>query len=229
MATEYMTATEAIGWVATRDEAFASSLTEVTANRLALLLAFRKDLVRKPRAAANVLVQRCAAGRIVAQGRKGNARVATSDRRERVVEAEWPGLSLINLRLGRATGDGVQFHDVVFRRKDVLDCFPPIPDPVATLKPEDAPTVEHGMTSADPLGEHTGDEASTLAKQKGSEADARRAWELELSEVQAGVRRQRSQKKLEAEYPAIFHVSRQTIRSWIVGTRGLGRPPSGGA
>ncbi|WP_324132367.1 hypothetical protein [Bosea sp. (in: a-proteobacteria)] len=65
------------------------------------------------------------------------------------------------------------------------------------------------------------------ASRKGSEAEARRAWEQELAAVRAKTRSQRSQREIERDYVARFLVSRPTVRSWIVGTRRRGRPSSG--
>lgn len=87
------------------------------------------------------------------------------------------------------------------------------------------PVFNKPASSADEQPAVPTDEALVPELQKrGSAAAARREWDAELRDVDAGVRVRRTQKALETDYLSRFAIGRDELRSWIKGTGPVGRP-----
>lgn len=148
-----------------------------------------------------------------AEGGLGCSAITEQGGRVSISSASWQDFSVKTIRgvdIIETPGQS-SLRAPTVRRDEVLRIWPAMPDkPAAEIEETAAPV-----------------EVDAGAK-KGSEADARREWDQEMAEVRGGTMRQRSQKLIEADYPARFHVSREMVRGWIKGTRSRGRPTASG-
>jgi hypothetical protein len=137
MTNPYMTAGEAILWIATRDAAFAAGHAERSGIGIDVALATRPHYGHSParrsaKSARNALGNKCRDGRIVALGMRGGQRKVEATRPEQIPMHAWAYLNIREVHgcmVAEPSNDGEYWHDLRFRRADVRRAFPPLSAP----------------------------------------------------------------------------------------------------
>jgi hypothetical protein len=128
----YMTAGEAILWIATRDADYAAEFADRTGIGIDVALNARPHYGHAPKlrseaSARKALGNKCQDGRIVALGLRGGMRKVTGERAEQIALHAWAYLNIreIDARMvAEPSSGGEYWHDLRFRRVDVVRAFP---------------------------------------------------------------------------------------------------------
>jgi hypothetical protein len=143
----YMTAGEAILWIATRDADYAAEFADATGIGLDVALNARPHYGHAPKlrseaSARKALGNKCRDGRIVALGLRGGMRKVTGESAEQIALHAWAYLNIRELderMVAEPSNGGEYWHDLRFRRIDVVRAFPELdavpPAPVGKAEP----------------------------------------------------------------------------------------------
>jgi hypothetical protein len=133
MTDPFMTVSEAIIWIATRDQDLASEHRDVRPQGVAALFSIRHIIHGLARAnvsnTQDLLTAVCVSGEVTANGYRGNRAERIGNNREALTTLNWTDLRIMwndnSFIAGpkRNSFDGPYWHDLRFAREDVLKAF----------------------------------------------------------------------------------------------------------